>query len=375
MKQFGIREVDDRKKMRGVGVNNACGVGIGALWVFGCLMPLMPVNAGPSTSPSARAAARFKHHPPAGWIRHYLPDDRYKIKGGSWKYVSTELDTYYHRPDSALMLRQSPNGVIGFSSAADAEEAGYRPAPNTNPDYSRFSYDPKPEAVVPTANMSAPGGAGAMGAAGAAGNPMAGLGSMGDLMSKGGSLAMTVNGTGKPRRVALGDGVSTVVLPPGWGRALIPAEMLGTAGTEAQKMGLQVDLLRPPGNNEKRGGIVMVSLSFPDMPPGFDMSMIFNPRYFQRGGASGRSRSGRVMSRTSNPMTAGLGMGDVRPATLGGLRGMSITPQTAQGARQLGFRGTLTMTGRGNKLYMMAMEGLSRRTPGVSTVLNSYRPR
>lgn len=342
-------------------------IGIGALLAFGCLMPASRLCAGPSTSPSARAAARLKNHPPANWIRHYLPDDRYKIDGGTWKYVSTELDTYYHRPDSELMLRQSPNGVIGFNSAADAEEAGYRPAPNTNPDYSKFSYDPKPEAVVPSANM---------GAMGAGSNPLAGLGSMGDLVSKGGSLAMTTNNSGKPRRVALGDGASSVILPQGWGRAPIPSNMLGVPEAQLQKMGLQVDLLRPPGTNEKRGGIVLVSMSFPDMPAGFDMGMMFSPRFMgntaRRGG---RSRTGQVMARSSNPMTAGLGMGDVRPATLGGLRGISITPQTAQGARQLGFRGTLTMTGRGNKIYMMAMEGLSRRTPGVSTVVNSYRPR
>lgn len=94
-----------------------------------CLYQL-PAFAGPNTSPSAQAAAKLKHNPPSGWINHYLPDDRYKIKGGTWKFVSTELDTYYHLPSSPLMLRQSPNIVIGFASAADAEEAGYRPGPS-----------------------------------------------------------------------------------------------------------------------------------------------------------------------------------------------------------------------------------------------------
>lgn len=85
--------------------------------------------AGPTTSRSAVMAARLKKRPSSSWLAHYLPDDRYKIAGGVWKYVSTDLDTYYHRPDSPLMLRQSASGVIGFASAADAEEAGYRPGP------------------------------------------------------------------------------------------------------------------------------------------------------------------------------------------------------------------------------------------------------
>ena len=366
MKQFGICQVDDKKKRRGVGAME-----IGALLALGAsLITAAPLQALPTTSPSVRAAARFKNRPPAGWIRHYLPDDRYKIKGGSWKYVSTELDTYYHRPDSALMLRQSPNGVIGFNSAADAEEAGYRPAPNTNPDYSKFSYDPKPEAVVPTENMSAPGGMGAMGGAG---NPMAGFGSMGDILTgpNGKTLAVSVNRTNKARRVALGDGRSSVVLPPGWGRAPVPAEMVNAEIPDAQKMGMQIDVLVPPGTRGK-SGLFVISATIPDLPPGFDMSMIFQPRSFRGLGMTGggRSRSGRAMPKGSNPM--GMGMDNVRPTTLGGLPGLAITPPAGQDARHVG---TMIMTGRSNKIYVMGMIGLSRRTSGVSTILNSYRPR
>lgn len=82
-------------------------------------------HAGP-VGRSAKMAARLKKHPTSSWLAHYLPDDRYKIAGGIWKYVSTDLDTYYHRPDSPNMLRQPAGTVIGFSSAAEAEEAGYR---------------------------------------------------------------------------------------------------------------------------------------------------------------------------------------------------------------------------------------------------------
>lgn len=86
------------------------------------------VQVGPM-GPSAEMAARLKTNPTSSWLAHYLPDDRYKIAGGVWKYVSTDLDTYYHRPNSALMLRQPAGLVIGFSSAKEAEDAGYRPAP------------------------------------------------------------------------------------------------------------------------------------------------------------------------------------------------------------------------------------------------------
>jgi hypothetical protein len=120
------------------------------------------VQAGP-VGPSARMAARLKKHPTSNWLAHYLPDDRYKIAGGIWKYVSTDLDTYYHRPDSPNMLRQPANIVIGFASAAEAEEAGYRP------DASVFTEGP--------------------------------LG-----------MARSIGG----RRVVLSDRVSTLVLPSGW---------------------------------------------------------------------------------------------------------------------------------------------------------------
>jgi len=79
--------------------------------------------------PSAIEAARLKYYPPGGYLSHYLPDDRYKIAGNVWKYVSTDLDTYYHVPSSPNMMRQPAERVIGFASAADAEEAGYTADP------------------------------------------------------------------------------------------------------------------------------------------------------------------------------------------------------------------------------------------------------
>jgi len=85
------------------------------------------VRAYPTDSPSAQAAARLKNRPPANWIRHYLPDDRYKIAGRIWKVISTETDELYHRADCVEMLKGDAGTVIGFASSADANEAGYRP--------------------------------------------------------------------------------------------------------------------------------------------------------------------------------------------------------------------------------------------------------
>ena len=89
------------------------------------LAPLAASAQRKGMGPSAIEAARLKKYPPPNYLSHYLPDDRYKIKGKVWKFVSTDLDTYYHLPWSSNMLRQPASRVIGFASAKDAEEAGY----------------------------------------------------------------------------------------------------------------------------------------------------------------------------------------------------------------------------------------------------------
>lgn len=89
--------------------------------------PSVPAGGGGMPSGrSAKMAARLKYYPPNNYLKHYLGDDRYKIAGGVWKVVSTQLDTYYHRPNCPNMLRQHADIVIGFSHSKDAEEAGYR---------------------------------------------------------------------------------------------------------------------------------------------------------------------------------------------------------------------------------------------------------
>lgn len=95
--------------------------------VFAQETPSVPVAGGGMPSGrSAKVAARLKYYPPNNYLKHYLGDDRYKIAGGVWKVVSTQLDTYYHRPTCPNILRQHADIVIGFSHSKDAEEAGYR---------------------------------------------------------------------------------------------------------------------------------------------------------------------------------------------------------------------------------------------------------
>jgi len=147
--------------------------------VGGLLFGITHAGAWPSTSPSARQAARLKYRPPANWIRHYLGDDRYKIAGGTWKVVSTQKDSQYHRADCPRMLRQSPGIVIGFPSPAHGREAGYAPDPLCDPDHSR----PSAYGISASAMEINNNGAG------------------GRLVGK---------------RIKLADGASTVVLPKGW---------------------------------------------------------------------------------------------------------------------------------------------------------------
>lgn len=96
-----------------------------------------PTCAGPDSSPSARSAARLKQNPPRNWLRHYLPDDRYKL-GSTWQVVSTETDTLYHRPSCPRMLAQPAGIVLGFPSAAEGLEAGYKACTTCRPAYTSF---------------------------------------------------------------------------------------------------------------------------------------------------------------------------------------------------------------------------------------------
>ncbi len=100
------------------------------------------------SGPSAKMAAQLKYHPPENYLKHYLGDDRYKIAGGVWKVVSTQLDTYYHRATCPNMLKQSADIVIGFAGSADAEEGGYRADPTCQPKEAAVIFGQAPGSVT-----------------------------------------------------------------------------------------------------------------------------------------------------------------------------------------------------------------------------------
>jgi hypothetical protein len=93
-------------------------------------------------------AEKYKKKP-VGYLSYYLPEDRFKLTSGLWKYVSVEDDRarypvrHYYRPDSPVFLNivsrrargTQPrfNRVIGFASWQDALIAGYRPDPISKP--------------------------------------------------------------------------------------------------------------------------------------------------------------------------------------------------------------------------------------------------
>jgi len=92
--------------------------------------------------------------PPVGWLKLYLPEDRYKVTSKAWQYVSIEDDAgkypvrFYYRPWASTMLQllqerpssrvpSRANRVIGFRTWQDAMIAGYRPDPVTRPEPGR----------------------------------------------------------------------------------------------------------------------------------------------------------------------------------------------------------------------------------------------
>ena len=265
----------------------------------------IPVVAAPS-GPSAKSAARLKKRPTSRWLAHYLPDDRYKIAGGVWRFVSTDLDTYYHRPDSPNMLRQPPGRVIGFSSAAEAEEAGYLPAPGVN-----------------SFGFSFAGGGTSGGVAG--------------------------------RRVVLSDGGTSLVLPAGWSKAP------GTATRSAQAV-VSIDQLNGP-----RGQRLLIStVTLANQPNvNIDMGRIASVEFFNslQGGlrqfssrlntmsqASGSINSQFSSERMQSQINQLQSTTKVARMTLGGLRGISVSSTV----RRAGQPTRSYMVGRGTKLWSIS---------------------
>jgi hypothetical protein len=233
----------------------------------GVLFCCVPAFSEPTTSPSAIAAARLKYRPPDNWIRHYLGDDRYKIAGNIWKFVSTTTDQYYHRPDSPFMLSQPADIVIGFASAREAEEAGYLPGPSVH-------------AIVLPA------------------------------LKGNGANVTTINNTKLAMKIVLADGVSTVLLPPNWKRTRTGAQtVLGYA--------LQSDTIEPL----KGGG--SLRFAFINAPGNVNIEPFLTAQKFPQLAA--------LASRTNKNAAAAkyLENAAVSNAKLGGRSGVTLTPRTS----------------------------------------------
>jgi hypothetical protein len=284
---------------------------------LGAASPFSPVEAGPSTSPSARQAARLKHNPPRGWIRHYLPDDRYKILGGTWKYVSTELDRFYYPAWAPEMLRRPAGRVIGFASGQDAEEAGYMPAAGyagINPGFDR--------ATAAKADTT------------------------------GGTLA---------RRVRLADGSSTILVPGGW-------RHMGNQRQTQNGVTINSDMFMPPGG---KGMVMVMTMNLPNLPVGTDIGTMLRSGNLQNVISRANSR-GPINNRLSNA----LNNISSRPATLGGLRGVALTPKTMVGSGMpQGAQMQALVAGRGSKVYILMGQSPGRPPAGYTQLVRSFQPR
>jgi hypothetical protein len=272
--------------------------------------------AQPSTSPSALAAAKLKHRPPQNWIRHYLGDDRYKIAGGVWKVVSTELDRYYYPAWAPEMLRQKPGIVIGFSSAAEAEEAGYMPS----------GYP--------------------------MGQSLYGLTSAEILAAKQrGALPGVQTGT----RITLSDGRSSVILPRGWTHTRMASQSAGAGAT------YQADMISPTGG---KSGVFFAFINV----PGQNLESQLNSQ-----SVSQMNSDLQQQSRLDGRIEQALKGARFTPATLGGMKGFSFVP--GEGAQlPPGMGGRMIMVARGSKLYMMGAQ-LPTTDKNYGVIVNSFQPR
>ena len=290
---------------------------------------LAPSHAAPN-SPSAKAAARLKKHPRTPWIAHYLPDDRYKVAGGVWKYVSTNLDTYYHVPSSPNMMRQPNSGVIGFASARAAEEAGYKP-------------DPRDGTLAQVrGQIEAQQFAREQASASAAGN--------------GGARAF-VKPSGK---VVLGDGRSTLTIPAGWQR-------LASNSQSKNGSSFSIDLIMHPGSKK---AAILLTMTIPNVDVGRQLASGRFANNLKRFGAMANS-SGEISNSGAGKVGDWLGQAKVRRTRWGGLNGVAVSPPPGVGSGA----GNMLMVGRGNKLYMFQLTGEGKTPPNTSAMIKSFKAR
>lgn len=90
-----------------------------------------PGNVGKSRRHQKVLAKYIK--PARGWLKYYLPQDRYKVTSKVWQFTTTPNDKFYYDP-WVLATKHRPAGqVIGFHTWQDAMIAGYRPDPVSLP--------------------------------------------------------------------------------------------------------------------------------------------------------------------------------------------------------------------------------------------------
>jgi hypothetical protein len=288
------------------------------LWLLAAALgTVSAAHAWPNTSPSAKAAARLKYHPPANWLQHYLPDDRYKIAGGVWKVVSTQYDTYYHRPDSPNMLRQPAGIVIGFSSEQEARDAGYKP------DGLYF-----PGMIVRSTHSSV-------------------------IRNRAGTRG---RGTATGTRVTLSDGASTAILPQGW--------------LHLKSSPRQVRVLS--GNSQ----LLEEVFASPDKKQGVKFAFSIVPRSINLEPFVTLSWTKRNVKNVSNHLggLTGAGTGNAFNLTAGRLAGMNAVRWTLTQPSKApqGSPRFLVAAARRNKVYFVALLNLS--SPTERAIIQSFRP-
>lgn len=282
--------------------------------------PSVPVvGRGMPSGRSAKMAARLKYAPPNNYLKHYLGDDRYKIAGGVWKVVSTQLDTYYHRPTCPNMLRQHPDIVLGFANSKDAEEAGYR---------ADSVCQPREESVV-----------------------------------YGQASGLTTDYLSRALPLTLADGSTTVTLPAQWKR---------TASRSMDILGMKMSM---DGFKRKNSVGEVGIIVFPVPPNAGSAEQFLQARMEQQSNHSGNRAFLEGMTAT-NPQMQGFASSFNKPKKfrLGGATAYSFTvskTSVRQGNKIINRPGgNLTVLGKGSKIYMIVD---TDRSKSARSLVNSFR--
>ena len=280
--------------------------------------------------PSAKAAASLKKNPTSAWLAHYLPDDRYKIAGGVWKYVTTNLDTYYHVPSSSNMMSQPNDGVIGFPSAQAAEEAGYKPDPRDGTlQQVRGNLEKKQFAMEQESAQAA----------------------------QNGGKRSYIKPSG---RVILGDGRSTMVVPADWMR--IASDQQTQEGRN-----FSIDLML---HQKSKKIALLLTMTVPNVDVGRQLSSGQFANNMKRFGAAANS-SGEISNSGAGKIGDWMMQAKVRRTRWGGLNGVVVSPPPSDRSKA----GNLLMVGRGNKAYMFMMAGEGQTPTSTSQMIKSFVPR